>query len=289
MSNSAAAAREALDGLLKTRLGDRYGWITESLDGLSVDTAGRVASGAGRACGKRPLVGGFADRERATVEGPHGTFKVGHWRTDEAARALLLAAVAQGGASPFQTLFEIYDQGDTETRVAALRAINLVDDSDVEKGLELVHDAGRTYLDVLLTAAWCDNPFSATHLTDHDYRKAVLKALFCEVSVDGFLRLEERADAELAQSLCEYADERLAAGRTVPAAVWVVSAMHPRPGLIARLVGMLEHPLPVERLTAARALAHAKDARAKAFIEERLEREDDPQVREALRRAGDAS
>lgn len=146
----------------------------------------------------------------------------------------------------------------------------------------MVADAGRTYLPSLLGAAWRHNPFSAEHLSDHDYRKAVLKAFFCDVPVEGFLRLEERADAELAESLCDYIDERQAAGRSVPRALWPIAAMHPRPGLVARLIGLLEHPDRAERLVAAKALRNSRDARAASFVGERLERESDDEVRAAL-------
>jgi hypothetical protein len=287
MNVKAADARAALKALLDERLGERAGWLEASLAEATPESVGRMLLEAGRAVGRRPLIAGFAEREGATLTGTHGMMKIGHWRTDEAVRSLLLAHVADATEHPFRTLYALYDQGDTEARVAALRALNLVDDASPEQGLEMVFDAGRTYLEELMAAAWTHNPFATAHLNDTEYRKAVLKALFCDVPVDGFIGLEERADAELAKSLCEYADERVAAGRPVPHAVWIVAARHPRPGLVARLVGALEHPLPVERRVAATALANARDVRALPFVEERLAREEDPAVLDALSRAAE--
>jgi hypothetical protein len=157
--------------------------------------------------------------------------------------------------------------------VACLRALNFIDD-DPKDGLELVYDAGRTYLSELMEAGWCNNPFSTQYLSTEEYRKAVLKALFCDVDVTGFLKLEERADEELARRLCEYADEREAAGRSVPHSVWIVSARYPRPGLVARLIGRLEHPSESERKVAILSLKSAQDSRAISFLKERLEREE---------------
>ena len=122
-------------------------------------------------------------------------------------------------------------------------------------------------------------------MSDVEYRKAILKALFCDVPIDGFLGLSERADRELALSLKDFADEREAAGRAVPDVLWPVLAMHPQPGLIARLIGRLEHPLAAQRLVAARSLRNAKDERALSFLEERLSREDNGKVVEAIRDA----
>lgn len=285
MNVKAAEARAALKALLDERLGGQSAWLEASMAEANPDSVGRMLLEAARAVGRRPLIAGFAERDDAALIGTHGAMKIGHWRTDEAARSLLLARVASAADHPYRTLYKLYDQGDTEARVAALRALNLVDDASAEDGLEMVFDAGRTYLEELMAAAWTHNPFATAHLNDTEYRKAVLKALFCDVPVDGFIGLEQRADAELAKSLCEYADERVAAGRPVPHAVWIVAAHHPRPGLVARLVGALEHPLPVERRVAATALANACDARALPFVEERLAREEDPAVLDALTRA----
>lgn len=281
----ATEARAALRAAIDARLDEAARrWLRE---GLQEDAAAvrALLAEVPRRTGRRHLIGAFAERAAARLPGVWGEVPVGAWTLADAARVLLLAESAERAEAPYDALFRVYDLGDTETRVAALRALNFVRRGDPARGLELVLDAGRTYLTELLRAAWCDNPFSAVNLSDHDHRKAVLKAFFCDVPVAGFLRLEERADAELAESLCEYIDERLAAGRSVPRALWSVAALHPQPGLVARLVGMLEHPDREERCVAARALARARDARAASFVRERLEREDDPEVRAALEAA----
>lgn len=281
---TAAESRATLRELIETRLGESPAgaWLREQLTAPSAEAYRTVMPLIGRKLGSRPLIAGFADRDTARLETPLGPMKLGHWKVAEAARTLLLSESCHGADTPFTALFSLYNDGDTDTRAAAVRAMNFVEDQDVEAGMALVNDAGRTYLDALLSAAWVQNPWSSKHLSDEQFRKAVLKALFCEVPVDDFIGLESRADAELATSLCEYADEREAAGRAVPDAVWVVSAMHPRPGLVARLIGRLEHPLPEARLVAIKALGNARDPRTVSFLAERLERETDEDAKAAL-------
>ena len=279
----AAAARQELRERLIPRLSDAgRAWLGEARE---LDALRSALPRAGRALGKKGLVAAFAERAGAQVGGVWGALPVGAWSVPDAGCVLLLAEAAEAQPSPYSVLFETYDAAGTEVKVACLRALNFVRPDDVAKGLELVADAGRTYLPELLGGAWAGNPFSARFLSPHDYRKAVLKAFFCDVPVEGFLRLEERADAELAESLCDYVDERLAAGRAVPRAIWPLAALHPRPGLVGRLIGMLEHPDPQERVTAARALAKTGDLRATSFVHERLEREPESSVREALQAA----
>lgn len=240
-----------------------------------------------RAVGRRHLVRPFAERGAARVEGVWGALPVGDWRADEAARVWLISAALGEGEGSYSRLFTLYDAGDTEAKVACVRALNFCE-GDPADGLTLIHDAGRTYLPSLMSAAWRHSPFSAQHLSAEEFRKAVLKSLFCDVPVDDFIGLERRADEELSRSLCEYANEREAAGRLVPNAVWTVAARFPLPGLVARLIGRLEHPAELERLTAARALTAARDPRAETFLRERLERERAPGVREALASALEA-
>ena len=277
--------RRALEDLIQLRTGaDQIAWLRSVIDVPSTELADSLRV-LRRTFGSKHLIAGFKERHDAVLITTYGPMPIGHWRTDRAARALLLAARAAKTTAPFQTLFAHYDAGDTETRVASLYAINLVEDSDIDQGMALVHDAGRTYLEVLMDAAWCNHPFSTNHMTAMEYRKAVLKALFCNVPIDGFLELSARADSELAISLKDFADEREAAGRSVPDVLWPVLALHPQPGLIARLMGRLEHPLAAQRLVAARSLENAKDKRAVTFLQERLHREEDQTVHAAISKA----
>jgi hypothetical protein len=251
----------------------------------SVEATQKALLPLSKLVGRKHLIKGFAERTHAQLETCYGPIRVGEWRLDEAVKVWLLSRSAQSapeGAA--QRLFDVYAEGDTEAKVATLRALNFVK-GDLQVSLELVRDAGRTYLAELMQAAWRDSPFSARHLSDEEYRKAVLKALFCDVEIEGFIGLEERADEELSKSLCAYANEREAAGRVVPSALWPVAARFPTEGLVARLIGRLEHPSSEERHVAARALAAAQDPRAEPFITDRLAREPHPDVRAVLERA----
>lgn len=278
--------RAALRAAIDERLGhaSEQDWLTAASERGLGELDGALGE-AHRAVGTKHLIGAFSARDSATLPTPWGAMGVGRWRLDTAARIWLLAGAAQREAAPYKALFELYDRSGTPTRMACLHAINFIVDPDPAGALEMIADAGRTYLEELMDAAWCDNPFATAHMTIEQFRKAVLKALFCDVDVSRFLRLEERADADLAASLCEFADEREAAGRPVPDTVWIVAARHQRPGLIARLLGRMEHPLPAVRLVAAKALCSAGDPRTASFIEERLGREENAEIRATLEAA----
>ncbi|AJE85524.1 hypothetical protein SLNWT_5148 [Streptomyces albus] len=130
----------------------------------------------------------------------------------ESARVLLLRAARPGPAA----LTRLYRHGTGEERRAVLRALPRLPLAPGE-GLPLVEDALRTNDTRLVAAAV--GPYAAAHLDDHAWRHAVLKCLFTQVPVRALARLPERArgDAELARMLRDFAAERTAAGRAVPA------------------------------------------------------------------------
>jgi len=164
-------------------------------DPWSPDDANRIAAlfpAAGRRCGRAPL---------AAAPG---------WTTDEAARALLLAALP-----PDRLPAEVeaaYRYGDADEKRAVLKALPLLPVGDA--GIPLLHDALRTNDTRLVAAAL--GPYSA-NLDDATWRQAVLKCVFMGVPLVAVHGLAERADDALATMLDAFARERAAAGRPMPA------------------------------------------------------------------------
>ncbi|MFF4062574.1 EboA domain-containing protein [Streptomyces sp. NPDC001668] len=160
--------------------------------------------------------------EAAAHPGSHGPISVWELRLAEAgrrcgpehadaARILILHAAR----ADTDALTRVYTQGTAAERRAVLQALpHLVPGPEA---LPLVEDALRTNDTRLLAAAV--GPYAARHLDAHQWRHAVLKCLFTGVPVTEVADLDRRAhaDAELARMLGDYAAERTAAGRPVPA------------------------------------------------------------------------
>ncbi|MFF4036219.1 EboA domain-containing protein [Streptomyces sviceus] len=160
--------------------------------------------------------------EAAEHPGAHGPISVWELRLAEAgrrcgpehadaARILILHAAR----ADTEALTRVYAQGTAAERRAVLHALpHLVPGP---QALPLVEDALRTNDTRLLAAAV--GPYAARHLDAHHWRHAVLKCLFTGVPVTEVADLERRAhaDTELARMLGDYAAERTAAARPVPA------------------------------------------------------------------------
>ncbi|AGK81269.1 Sugar phosphate isomerase/epimerase [Streptomyces microflavus DSM 40593] len=129
----------------------------------------------------------------------------------DSVRSLLLIEAS----APLPSVTRLYEQGTAAERRAVLLTLDRLGLGD--RALPLVEDALRTNDTRLVAAAV--GPYAAAHLDPHAWRHAVLKCLFTGVPVDAVARLGERArgDAELARMLRDFAAERTAAGRDVPA------------------------------------------------------------------------
>ncbi|UYM07485.1 EboA domain-containing protein [Solicola gregarius] len=131
--------------------------------------------------------------------------------------ALLRAAVGalpatRGGAE----VAALYRFGDSDEKRAVLLGLGVVDSAAAPDVLE---DALRTN-DTRLVAAAMGPP--AARLDADTWRQGVLKCLFVGVALTSVADLRVRADRSLAEMVARYAHERVAAGRDVPADVWLV-------------------------------------------------------------------
>lgn len=191
--------REGLHG----RLGDAAGaWLDAALAEAGAARDGTTDDDTPTATSSVP-----AWEQRFASAGRH----CGQEHAD-AARVLLLREARADAA----TLTRLYRQGTAAERRAVLLALPHLAPAPAD-GVPLVEDALRTNDTRLVAAAV--GPYAAEHLDPHTWRHALLKCLFTGVPVDAAARLEHRArgDAELARMLGDYAAERTAAGRPVPA------------------------------------------------------------------------
>ncbi|MEU6251615.1 EboA domain-containing protein [Streptomyces sp. NPDC047043] len=217
---------------------DAQRWLTDAVTRVEQDPAAVRAHfpAVGRRCGREPLADG--------------------WTVADAARARLLTALPLRGAALAEEVTALHRYGDAGEQRAVLRSLALLDDADTsfgDLGLPLVRAALRGNDTDLIEAAL--GPYAARHLDYDGYRHAVLKCVFSGIPLDRVAGLEERADRELARMLADFAHERVAAGRDVPADVWPVVRAHPGTLEASGLPAEAHSPVPDRRAAAVRALA----------------------------------
>ncbi|WP_218783357.1 EboA domain-containing protein, partial [Streptomyces sp. BR123] len=143
------------------------------------------------------------------------------WTVEDAVRTLLLRALTRYGTTGAALAAEAadrYAQGDAAERRGVLRALPFLPVGD--RAVHLTDDAVRTNDNRLIAAAL--GPYARAHLDQYRWRQAVLKCLFTGIPLARVSGLNERRDAELARMARAFATERRAAGRPVPADLWVL-------------------------------------------------------------------
>jgi hypothetical protein len=147
------------------------------------------------------------------------TWPVASWGLDGLCRtALLLHAAATMAPGELEALVEeSFLGGDTRERQAVLRTLVLLPDPG--RFVPLAVEACRTSVQPVFEAIACENPYPARHFPESSFNQMVLKAVFIEVPVGRIFGLEARVTPELRRMAADYASERRAAGRSVPADV----------------------------------------------------------------------
>jgi hypothetical protein len=145
------------------------------------------------------------------------------WTIEDAGRLLLL--LARRDASSRDGFVEeaviCFDRSDAREQQSWLRGVALLPAPD--RFLPQAVDACRTNILPLFESVACENPYPAAFFPDLNFNQMVLKALFNGVALVRVVGLAGRLNPALARMAADYAAERRAAGRTVPADISLVT------------------------------------------------------------------
>ena len=108
-----------------------------------------------------------------------------------------------------------YEQGDAREQQSWLKAVGVL--PAPERFLPLVIDACRSSIQPIFEAVACENPYPARFFPARNFNQLILKALFNGVALSRVVGLSGRLNPELARMATDYAAERRAAGRPIPA------------------------------------------------------------------------
>jgi hypothetical protein len=262
-------------------------WLREGLEELTsserpADVLARRFPAALRRLGREPL--GVPLQLTTSC----GVLSAANWPKGDAGRAcLMLRALASQAVDATELANTLFRQGDEGERAAVVRILCLLPAPCTLRRLAL--EAGRINSLILFAALALDNPYPCACFDDHQFNQVVVKSFFNGLSVVRIIGLSTRANPELAQMCEDYIRERQAAGRALPADIWLALEPHASPAGFALLLTHLEHPEPTHRHFSALALNRAMaagrrrdDPRVNALLAERREVETDPDVRRAL-------
>ncbi len=155
--------------------------------------------------------------------------QIQYWTLDRLVRVyflLLLENSAQeSSVKQIETLFDTAEINESIALFSALPLFN-----QPEKWLHRATDAVRSNIGDVFDSFAFENPYAEKYFSDLAWNQLVLKCIFNDKPIHLIQGIDRRANQALADTLSDFAHERWAAGRTVPAQVWrlVVNFMNER-------------------------------------------------------------
>jgi hypothetical protein len=280
-----AGMKNALHEILRKRM-DPAGlaWLDKALAAtqplVHANTLLGYYAGASRRAGKRALT--LDPAEQGRLRGLDPGIQLGVWGMDEAVRALLLLSLTHLPADEFARLAaQCYELGDSREQQSWLRALALL--PQPERFLAAATDACRTNILPLFEAIACENPYPARWFPELNFNQMVMKSLFNGVALERIAGLRGRTNRELSRMTFDYLREREAAGRAVPADIWLALIPHISGEQAAHAVDYLVTGSPEQRYWLSVALGESARHEHRQTLEAQQRTESDPRVAGAIR------
>jgi hypothetical protein len=211
-------------------------WAVELTDALArgerLSELRSAFAQAGRQVGRQPLGGQLPEAD----ERPLAVLRF--WGADDAARAALLMAFAQGRPDDLQPMVEeLYHGGDGREKAAIVRALPLLPQPD--RFIAIAADAGRATDLGLFGALAAGNAYASLHYAEREWNVLLMKVVFVGLSVNDVLGAARRRNPDLSRMALDYVSERRAAGRAVPESTWELFGPAPSAEAVERLAAFV--------------------------------------------------
>jgi hypothetical protein len=192
------------------------------------------------------------------------------WSVDEAARTVLLLSYPCDERERYvAALDQLFSTADTRESIALYQVLPLYPHPDAFRARAA--EGLRSNMTSVFNAVAHENPYPKEYLDQAAWSQMVLKALFVGSVLYRIQGLDERANAELARMLVDFARERWAAHRSVPPELWRPVGPFADDELAEEIGTLLESDSVVEREAAALALADARSEAASALLSQQPE------------------
>lgn len=143
------------------------------------------------------------------------------WTLDRLVRVYLLIHVS----NDLRQLNLLFDTAELQESVALHSALPLFDSP--EQFMLRATDAVRSNIGPVFDAIAFGNPYPSKYFSEAAWNQLVLKCIFNDKPIHNIVGLMERKNKALLHTLIDFAKERWAADRRVPAQVWRLSTGFP--------------------------------------------------------------
>jgi hypothetical protein len=213
--------RQVLDGIIRENLSqETWGWLQEKASSIREGNVGQLNlafAAMPRKTGKKTIsISSITENNLREIR---TGLTINNWTIDRLCRVWLLLQVDHQDEKAYQTHIEnLFSGAEMNELVALYSALPVL--AFPENWKMRCAEGIRSNIAFVLESIMCDNPYPAAYLDEPAWNQLVLKAFFTEKPVHRIIGLDERANANLARILSDYAHERWAAGRPVHPQLW---------------------------------------------------------------------
>lgn len=197
-----------------------------------------------------------SDAEKAALNLEIPGFSVEGWSLVRLSRVWLLTQLdpsdKEGYIKSIETLFDTAEMNELVALYSALPLLSYPD-----QWLFRATDAVRSNMGFVFDAIALHNPFPAKYFSELAWNQLVLKTIFNDKPIHFIEGLENRSNEKLAVTLSDFAHERWAAGRSVPAQVWRLIGKYLNTALLADMQHLFDSEKEEDRQAAALACGEA--------------------------------
>jgi len=267
-SKSTSKAAAEIEQWLQKRLpADQFTWLSDRLDRLAGGSDRDLYISFGmipRKLGRDDLA--LTDEEMRDARNARKDWDPSAWSIDSAARTLVLCKLADLDGAGFSDRFiEFCRSADLSESIALYSSVPLYAQDDALDAQ--IGEGLRTNIRAVFEAIAHRNPYPREQFDQNRWNHMVLKALFVDSTLAPIQGIDERANAELALILRDYAHERWAAKRPVTVELWRCIGPFAQGDLIEDLNRVVETGTRVERDAALLALSQSSDTQARTIVE----------------------
>lgn len=196
---------------------EAWSWLREKLLPLDAIAFNSAFAMMPRKTGKLPIC--ISKEQVAQIETLKPGFTFNGWTADKLSRLCLLLHIDPSDKEKYlKTIDNLFLAAEIQELVALYSSISLFAWPD-EWRMRCAEGI-RSNIGLVLESIMYHNPFPAKYLDEKAWNQLVLKAFFTDKDLNKIAGLDERANAELATTLQDYAHERWAAHRSINPHLW---------------------------------------------------------------------
>lgn len=212
----------------------------------------------------------FISKKRIIIDAQNeinAVLQISNWTLDRLVRVYFIANLDQFEETEYcKTIETLFETAEINESVALYSAFPII--KYPEKWMYRATEAVRSYVGSIFDTIAFGNSYPSNYFYEQAWNQLVLKCIFNDKPINRIEGIDERANQELAKTLSDFAHERWAASRQVPAQVWRLVQNFMDDAIFEDIEKLLNSDREEDRIAANILLKNSNHSKSKALLEQ---------------------